>query len=498
MVGSGSGLDVANAVLQYGLRVAVIEKSKMGGTCLNRGCIPSKLLIHSADVAETIKRAHFFGIKVDGFSVDFPSIVQRVNDIIDSESDEFKKAFENIDNPKLFATECKFVGEKIISLDGSSSTGSSDDNNKDKNKTITADKILIASGTRPRIPQIKGLEKTAYITSDEALRLRQQPKVLTIIGGGYIACELAHFFGSLGSSINIIQRRDVLIPDEDEEISRKFTEIFAKKYNVYLDCETEFVSDSGVANGSNNSKNYKFHVLAKHSGKSIEIISDQLLIATGRIPNSDTLGLEKTGVKTNKKGFIIADRYLETNVKGIFALGDVIGRYLFKHSANYEAQHAYHNILHPDNKIPVCYYAMPHAIFSSPQVAAVGFTEQELVREQQQQQRDNVNIKNDNPKNKIEYQKYAYAYINTGMGLALDDRDGFVKFLVDKKDRRILGCHIIGSQASILIHEVLVAMKADGSDNGDGGTIDNITKTIHIHPALSEVVARAAANEINL
>lgn len=496
MVGSGSGLDVANAVHQHGLRVAVIEKSKMGGTCLNRGCIPSKLLIHSADVAETIKRAHLFGIKVDGFSVDFPSIVQRVSDIIDSESDEIKKAFKNIDNPKLFATECKFVGEKIISLDGSSSTGSSDDNNRDKNKMITADKILIASGTRPRIPQIKGLEETAYITSDEALRLKKQPKVLTIIGGGYIACELAHFFGSLGSSINIIQRRDVLIPDEDEEVSRKFTEIFAKKYNVYLDCETEFVSDSGVADGSNNSNNHKFHVLAKHSGKSIEIISDQLLIAAGRIPNSDTLGLEKTGVKTNKKGYIITDRYLETNVRGIFALGDAIGRYLFKHSANYEAQQAYHNILHPDNKIPVCYYAMPHAIFSSPQVAAVGFTEQELVREQQQQQKNN--IKNDNPQNNIEYQKYGYDYINTGMGLALDDRDGFVKFLVDKKDRRILGCHIIGGQASILIHEVLVAMKADGSDNGDGGTIDNITKTIHIHPALSEVVARAAANEINL
>jgi mycothione reductase len=193
---------------------------------------------------------------------------------------------------------------------------------------ITADKILIASGTRPRIPLIKGLEESAYITSDEALRLKKQPKVLTIIGGGYIACELAHFFGSLGSSINIIQRRDVLIPNEDEGVSRKFTEIFAKKYNVYLDCETEFVSDSEVADGYNNSNNHKFHVLAKHSGKSIEIISDQLLVAAGRIPNSDTLDLEKTGVKTNKKGFIITDRYLETNVKEIFALGDVIGRYL--------------------------------------------------------------------------------------------------------------------------------------------------------------------------
>jgi dihydrolipoamide dehydrogenase len=179
----------------------------------------------------------------------------------------------------------------------------------------------------------------------------------------------------------------------------------------------------------------------------------------------------------------MTDRYLETNVKGIFALGDAIGRFLFKHSANHEAQYAYYNLLHPDSMIPVSYHAMPHAIFSSPQVAGVGFTEQEIIRKREKN--------NNNPGSIIEYQKSVYHYIDTAMGQALQDQDGFVKFLVDKKDKKILGCHIIGSQASILIHEVLVAMKADANNNG-GGTIDNITKTIHIHPSLSEVVARAA------
>src|SRR6187200_2933445 len=489
VIGSGSGLDVANAAYQHGLRVAVIEKGKMGGTCLNRGCIPSKLLIHSADVAETIKSAHVFGLKVEGFSVDFHSIVERVNGIIDLQSEKIRKSFEGRENPKLFANECKFVGEKIISIEpggNSSHHNSSSGNGYNETIMITADKILIASGTRPRIPEINGLKESGYITSDEALRLNKQPKVLTIIGGGYIACELAHFFGALGTKINIIQTREVLIPDEDEEISKKFTEIFSKKYNVYLGYETTFVSKDN----NNNNNSSKFNVIAKNaSGKQIQLDSDELLIAAGRIPNSDRLDLEKTGVKINKKGFIITDRYLETDVKGIFALGDAIGRYLFKHSANYEAQYAFYNILHPDRMIPISYYAMPHAIFSSPQVAGVGFTEQELAKKQQKNNKQNDN--KNNTKNIIDYRKSVYHYIDTAMGLAIKDHDGFVKFPIGKKDGKILGCHIIGSQASILIHEVLAAMRGYTDDNGDG-TIENITKSIHIHPALSEVVARAA------
>jgi mycothione reductase len=191
-------------------------------------------------------------------------------------------------------------------------------------------------------------------------------------------------------------------------------------------------------------------------------------VAVGRVPNSDTLDLEKTGVKADRQGFITVDEYLETSVKGIFALGDAVGRYLFKHSANHEAQYAFNNIMHPDRKVAVDYTAMPRAIFSWPQVAGVGYTEQELKED------------------RIDYEKAVYQYINTAMGQAIEDRDGFVKFLVSKKGE-ILGCHIIGSDASILIHEVLVAMRL-------GASIDSIARTVHIHPALSEVVSRAASN----
>ena len=444
VIGSGSGLDVANAAVQSGLKVAVVERSKMGGTCLNRGCIPSKLLIHSADIVETIKNAETFGINIEGYSINFKKIVERVNGIIDPDSENIKNAFRYVTNPKLFQVECKFVGQKMIQVG---------------EETITADKILIACGSRPSIPKIKGLESSGFITSDEALRLKKQPRILTILGGGYIATELAHFFGALGTKVNIVQRRNVLLPNEDEEISQKFTTVFAKKYDVYTGYQTSEVFK----------KDGNFHIIAKNQeGKSIELVSDELLVAVGRIPNTDTLDLEKTGVKVNEKGYVVADEYLETTTKGIFALGDAVGKYQFKHSANHEAQYAYTNIVRPEHRVPVDYTAMPHAIFSSPQVAAVGLTEQEL------------------KKNGLDYQKSVHSYIDTAMGEALEDKDGFVKFLVEKETRKILGCHIIGTEASILIHEVLVPMRS-----GDG-TIDSITQTITIHPSLSEVVARAA------
>jgi mycothione reductase len=466
VIGSGSGLDVANAAAsQNGLKVAIIEKDMMGGTCLNRGCIPSKLLIHSANVAETIRRANIFGINIDNFSVDFEKIVKRVNNMSDANSEEIKKSYQNSDNPKLFSKECKFVGEKQIAFVD------------EKTITISAEKILIASGTRPKIPKIRGLQESGFITSDEALRLKEQPRVLTFIGGGYITCELAHFYGSLGTKINIIQLGDTLIPNEDEEISQKFTQVFSTKYNVFLRYGVESVTKKKKLNDDDadmNGGSDTFHLTAKNdiSGKNIQLDSDQLLIAIGRVPNSYSLDVEKAGIKLDENGFIIVDEFLQTNVKGIFALGDVVGHYQFKHNANHEAQYAYYNILNSDRTLPVDYTAMPHAIFSSPQVAGVGFTEQLLKR--------------DNKLEGSDYLKSIYPYIQTGMGEAIEDKDGFVKFLVNKEDRKILGCHIIGTDASTLIHEVLVAMKS-----GDG-TIDSIRKTIHIHPALSEVIARAA------
>jgi dihydrolipoamide dehydrogenase len=249
------------------------------------------------------------------------------------------------------------------------------------------------------------------------------------------------------------------VPAEDEQVAAKFTEVFGKKYNLYLGYKTEAVARKGGT----------FVVQARNaSAKTIQLESDQLLVSVGRIPNSDTLNLAATGVETDEKGFVKVDAYLETTAEGIFALGDAVGRFLFKHSANHEAQYAYNNILREGKKIPVDYTGMPHAIFSSPQIAGVGYTEQALKRE------------------KTPYVKSVYPYIKTAMGEAIEDHDGFVKFLAGQ-DGKILGCHIIGSDASILIHEVLVAMRL-------GAKVSDIARAVHIHPALSEVVSRAASS----
>ncbi len=447
VIGSGSGLDVANGLASRGMAVAIVEKGPLGGTCLNRGCIPSKMLLHSADVVETIRTANLFGIHVKGYDVDFPAVVRRVTETVDKDSAGIERAFQSIDNPKLFKGDGRFVGMKTLEVGG---------------ETLQADRVLIASGGRPLIPDVPGLRESGYITSDEALRLTQQPKELTILGGGYIAVELAHFFGSLGTRVHIVHRHAVLVPREDEEVSRKFTEVFREKHDVLTDYEAVRVS-----------KREGVYQVTARSARTVDervLNSDTLLVAVGRTPNSDLLDVGKTGVKTDAKGFVVTDEYLRTSVPGIYALGDAVGHFLFKHSANLEAQYDYYNLLDPENPVPVDYTAMPHGIFTSPQIAGVGKTEQELKAA------------------KVPYRVGRWNYIDTAMGEALEDRTGFVKLLVAPDSGKILGCHILGTDAATLIHEVLVAMRS-----GDG-TVDNITRTVHIHPALSEVVVRAAAN----
>lgn len=445
VIGSGSGLDVANAFAERGWKVAIVERDRLGGTCLNRGCIPSKMLLHSADVVETVIRASLFGVRVRGYSIDFESIVKRVTEHVDRESDAIRRGLRNIDNPKLFESDCRFVGMKTLEVG---------------DETLTADKILIASGGRPRVPDIPGLKDSGFITSDEALRLMKQPKVLTILGGGYVAAELAHFFGTLGTKVQIVQRRDVLVPNEDEEIAVKFTQLMRQKHAVYTGFEATQVSRRG--------RGVEVSFRSGKTRKTATLRSDQLLVAAGRTPNSDGLAVDKTGIRTDEDGYILTDVYLETNVKGIFSLGDVVGHFLFKHSANLESQFSYYNLLDSEEKTPVDYAAMPHAVFTSPQIAGVGKTEQELRAAG------------------IDYRVGRYSYGDTAMGIALEDRTGFVKILADRATDKILGCHILGTDASTLIHEVIVAMRS-----GEG-TVRNLTRAVHVHPALSEVVQRAA------
>ncbi len=440
VIGAGSGLNIADAAASKGLRVAIVESGPMGGTCLNRGCIPSKMLLHSADVAETIQHSRKFGITAQAGKADFAGIISRVSSFVDRDARGIESGIRETHNLTLFKAEGKFVGERSLRVG---------------KKVISGEKIFIFAGTRPSIPPLEGLEGSGFITSSEALRLKKMPKSLTIIGGGYIAAELAHFFGCMGSTVTILQRGDLLVPNEDAEIAQAFTKAYSKRFYVRLNFSASAVRK----------KAGKFLVRAA-GARSKVISSDQLLVAVGRTPNSDILDVKKAGIAVTKEGFIAVNNYLETTAPGVWAGGDIAGKYQFKHSANLESRYAVQNAFHPKSKIRVDYSAMPHAIFSSPQVAGVGSREQDL--------------------EKGSYLIGKYYYRDTAMGAAMQEDAGFAKILVDKKTKKILGCHIIGPDASTLIHEVIVAMKSGA------GTIDNITKAVHVHPALSEVVQRAA------
>ncbi|MFC1662584.1 dihydrolipoyl dehydrogenase [Patescibacteria group bacterium] len=442
VIGSGAGLAISSYAAQINLKAAVVEEGPMGGTCLNRGCIPSKLLIHHADVANIIREADKFNIKAELKEIDFPAIVDYVSKYVDEDSAKIEKG--NINNPNitLYKKRGSFVDNKILKVG---------------DQLITSDKIVIAAGARPNIPPIEGLKDAPYMTSKEALRLTTLPKKLIVIGGGYISAELTHYFGSLGSQTTIFQRGPVLVANEDEEIAQTFTEVFSRRHNVLTNWAVKKVSHDGK----------EFTVTAQSKDdRDITEKADQLLVALGVKPNSDTLAVEKAGIKINDRGYIEVNEYLETSVSGIWAFGDIIGRNLFRHSANWEANFVVQNIFGRE-KLAVDYTAMPHAVFSSPQIAGVGATEQEL-------------------KNKgMKYQVGKYLYTNTAMGAALKEEDGYVKMITDESGQKILGCHIIGAEASTLIHEVLVAIKAAN------GNVSAIKNTVHIHPALSEVVQRA-------
>jgi mycothione reductase len=338
----------------------------------------------------------------------------------------------------------------------------------DEGAKIRANTVLIAAGTRPAIPDIDGIEGVDYLTSTEALQLETPPEELVIVGGGYIAAELGHFFGTFGSEVTIIGRRPELLPATDPEIAAAFTDQYRERFTVHTGHEATRVSER---NGkmSVDARPYEYGTdRGGVGGEAITATGDQLLIAAGRKPNSDLLDLETTGVETDENGYIETDEFLRTTADGIWALGDIVGEYLLKHTANHEARAVTRNLF-GEGLQPVDYTAMPYAVFASPEVAGVGATEAD-VREANR-----------------EYATRTYQYDETARGSAMKS-DGFLKVIIDY-DGQILGCHIMGPEASTLIQEVVLAMKA-GS-----GNVRDIRNSVHIHPALSEVVQRGFSGQ---
>jgi mycothione reductase len=446
VIGSGSGMLVAAAAVESGFRTAVVDFGPMGGTCTNRGCIPSKMLIYPADVATLIREAGKLGVNASVDSINFQNIMARMHTLVNGDSGTQARAVEATHDLKWFKDVCEFTADYTLKVG---------------NNTITAEHIFIASGARAKIPKLKGLENMEYLTSDTVLELEQPPKSLIILGGGYVGVEYAHFFSGIGTKTTLIQRPIKLLKEEEPEVSDLLKLELQKRMDTFTGFEAVEVKQE------NNQKVVVTRNLVDSSQK--EFTAEALMVATGREPNSDLLKPEKTGAKLDERGYIKVNEFLETGKKNIWAFGDAIGKYMFKHVANYEAGIAWHNAVH-DHKAEVDYSAVPHAVFSDPQVASVGLKEAEA-----KQQGHQILVG-------------TAFYRNTAMGAAMGYADGFVKVIVEQKKGRILGAHIIGPEASILIQEIINAM------NTTDRSYAPIMRSMHIHPAMPEVVQNAFGN----
>ncbi|WP_254766401.1 dihydrolipoyl dehydrogenase [Salinilacihabitans rarus] len=445
VLGGGSGSQVATAAADRGLEAAVLEPGPLGGACVTRGCVPSKALIHRADLVSEIRRADRFGIDADLRGVEYGAVTEAVHDTVYARADRQRESLERADGVTRYRTAGRFVDERTVELD-------------DGGDRIRGEDVVIAVGSRPVAPPIDGLDDVDYLTSDDALYLDERPDSLAIVGGGYIGAELGYFFAALGTEVSIVGRSDRLVPREDDDVSDLVTASIDRYCEVYAGHEARAVrerDDGSVA-------------VAVEAGddEETEVAADALLVAAGRRPNTDTLDPENAGVEVDDRGHVEVDERLATTADGVWALGDVLAAYPFKHVADYESRVVAANVL-DDAGETVDYEGVPHAIFTSPQVASVGETEGELAEAG------------------VEYESTLVTYDAAPKGLILGEDESFVKVLAEPGGGEILGCHVVGPEAATMIHEVAVTIQSGP------GTVDAVADAVHVHPALNEVVLKA-------
>ncbi len=446
VIGTGSGMNYVGSILEKnpGFKIAVIDKDEPGGICLTRGCIPSKLLLYPAELIRTIGTARKFGIDVEMKIVDFNYIMDIMRSIISEDIGSIREGLSSDPNVDYYHDIADFVSPYTMKVGGT---------------LITSKMIFLCTGSKTTIPKVKGLEEAGYLTSDTVLEMTKLPASIAIIGGGYIAAEYGHFFSSMGSKVTIIGRNRQFIPEEEPEISRLAKRDMSGFMDIITGHEVEEVQTT--ADG-------KKKVIARGEGEKVDIIVDEILVASGRGPTHDILHPEKGGINTDAKGWIVVNEYLETNQPGVWAFGDSNGKYLFKHVANYESRVVFYNAV-MKKKIKVDYHAVPYAVFSYPEMASVGMGEKEALEKY-----GHANLL-------IGFHKYE----DTAKGQAMDLKDYFVKIIFEKSTERILGAHIIGPYASILIQEVVNLMYTKEENP------EPVIQGMHIHPAISEVVQKA-------
>ncbi|WP_433634150.1 dihydrolipoyl dehydrogenase family protein [Halomicrococcus sp. NG-SE-24] len=440
VIGGGTGNNVAAAAADAGLETALVEPGPLGGTCLNRGCNPSKMLIQAANAANDVREAERFHVTATLEDIDYSAVVAEMDELLSGIAEDMEARYREKEHLTLFKEQTEFIDESTLALDG---------------EAVSGEKIVVAAGSRPSIPPIDGLDAIDYLTSQDALYLEELPESLIILGGGYIAVELGYFFESMGTDVTIVEKHDTLVSREDPDVAAMFTEIAADRHDIHTGYRVVAVEEADDG--------YIVHGEAEN-GDTLAVSGSEVLVALGRRPNSDTLNLDSTSIAVDDRGFVTTNEYLETTAGNVWAQGDIAGNALFKHSGDYETRHMIANVVESE-KQPIDFSAMPHTIFTEPQIAGVGATERELTDDS------------------VEYVVGRADYSDSAMGRAKKLEQGFVKVLATPGGK-ILGCHIIGYEASALLHEAVVAMRT-------GATVDDVAGTIHAHPTLSKVVEAA-------
>jgi len=447
VIGAGSaGLVAAYIAATVRARVTLIEKNKMGGDCLNTGCVPSKALIRSARFISLVKRAGEFGIKSASVDFNFADIMERVQRVITT-----IEPHDSVERYTELGVEC-IQGKARITSPWSVTVN---------NRTLTTRNIIIATGANPFVPPIKGLDQMHYYTSDTIWELRELPKRLLVLGGGPIGSELSQCFARFGSKVSQIEMLPRLLAGEDPEISDRITDRFREEG---IDIRT------GHRAVEIRQENGRKTLLCDHDGNEVIIPFDEILVAVGRQPNTRGFGLEELGIPLTEQGAIEVNQYLQTCYPNIFACGDVAGPYQYTHTASHQAWYASVNALFGRFKrFRADYSVIPRATFTDPEVARVGLNEQDA-KEQD-----------------IDYEVTTYGIEDLDRAITDEEAHGLVKVLTVPGKDTILGVTIVGEHAADLITEYISAMR-----HGIG--LDKILSTIHIYPTLAEANKFAAGN----
>jgi len=444
IVGGGpAGYVAAIRASQLGGKVILIEKDALGGTCLNRGCIPTKALLHSVEILESARRGKDYGVSVGELSIDFTKMMSRKDAVVNTLVSGVQYLMRSNAIEVIKGTG-KVISPTEVEVDSG------------QQEAVRTARIVLAPGSVPSVVPIPGVDGSGVITSNVALQLSEVPQSLLVIGGGAIGVEFATIFAKLGTRVTIVEMLPQIIPTEDQELSISLRRILERDgIKIFTSAQVSRIEDDPEGD--------KLISVVAGEGEQ-KLMAELVLVAVGRKSNIEGLGLERVGIKTERGSVVVNDR-METNIPGIYAAGDAIGGILLAHVASAEGEVAVENAL--GKKSVIDYRVVPRCIYTMPEVAAVGLTES-------QAREEGLNLK-----------VGRFPFTANPRALILGRSDGFVKVLSDAKSGEIFGIHIFGPQATELISEATLAMKMEA-------TVSEISSTIHVHPTLSEAMRETA------